>query len=170
MHTVLGQRHWKVINVQTINYRPVPLAVSLKHGNKGNLKTYMCMLFVDIKKFLRFLCKCLIIMAWIYHLTSFVYNLRKFYSNNMEINKYFFEDVFDSRWRATLTNTYTLSPTYNTHTHTHTHTHTPVSYTHLDVYKRQMLNYILMITITITENGPYIRTVQRLDRYRRLKW
>ena len=24
-----------------------------------------------------------------------------------------------------------------THTHTHTHTHTPVSYTHLDVYKRQ---------------------------------
>ena len=22
-------------------------------------------------------------------------------------------------------------------THTHTHTHTPVSYTHLDVYKRQ---------------------------------
>ena len=27
-----------------------------------------------------------------------------------------------------------LSPA---HTHTHTHTHTPVSYTHLDVYKRQ---------------------------------
>ena len=25
-------------------------------------------------------------------------------------------------------------------THTHTHTHTPVSYTHLDVYKRQVSN------------------------------
>ena len=25
-------------------------------------------------------------------------------------------------------------------THTHTHTHTPVSYTHLDVYKRQFYN------------------------------
>ena len=26
--------------------------------------------------------------------------------------------------------------------HTHTHTHTPVSYTHLDVYKRQVIYYI----------------------------
>ena len=28
----------------------------------------------------------------------------------------------------------------DTHTHTHTHTHIPVSYTHLDVYKRQILD------------------------------
>ena len=28
------------------------------------------------------------------------------------------------------------------HTHTHTHTHTPVSYTHLDVYKRQYLTLL----------------------------
>ena len=27
--------------------------------------------------------------------------------------------------------------------HTHTHTHTPVSYTHLDVYKRQTYDAIL---------------------------
>ena len=33
-----------------------------------------------------------------------------------------------------------ISPTlFNTHTHTHTHT--PVSYTHLDVYKRQDFRY-----------------------------
>ena len=30
-------------------------------------------------------------------------------------------------------------------THTHTHTHTPVSYTHLDVYKRQERNNIRKI-------------------------
>ena len=29
------------------------------------------------------------------------------------------------------------------HTHTHTHTHTPVSYTHLDVYKRQIFGAML---------------------------
>ena len=28
------------------------------------------------------------------------------------------------------------------HTHTHTHTHTPVSYTHLDVYKRQQVGLL----------------------------
>ena len=32
----------------------------------------------------------------------------------------------------------------HTHTHTHTHTQIPVSYTHLDVYKRQVL-YILIL-------------------------
>ena len=31
---------------------------------------------------------------------------------------------------------------YESHTHTHTHTHTPVSYTHLDVYKRQFTYYM----------------------------
>ena len=36
--------------------------------------------------------------------------------------------------RQTDTQTHT-----DTDTDTHTHTHTPVSYTHLDVYKRQIL-------------------------------
>ena len=38
--------------------------------------------------------------------------------------------------------------------HTHTHTHTPVSYTHLDVYKRQIENTLVKKTLQVNYPIP----------------
>ena len=46
---------------------------------------------------------------------------------------------------------------YECSTHTHTHTHTPVSYTHLDVYKRQhnsKLSNVFRFAAFVNSNIP----------------
>ena len=72
---------------------------------------------------------------------------------------------FYSNWTCIimLKSKYTNESTWvSAREHAHTHTHTPVSYTHLDVYKRQVETQSSMLT----QNGNFILLTVQTDWYK----